>query len=474
MRAGIGRSSLSELDSVTSEAQPAAKQPSVGRSTLSQQLAFEDDPRKAPMFEGVPQWEDIEPDQIAEPNVGAARAVEGNLAAHHDAPATADDVADDPEFAIDAPAADHTALAREAAPTDLASTEAAPSEAAPTEAAPTEAPPSEAAPASETSTRASIASAAPPAQINPTGPQHAGAFEHHAHGNKPHYAHQDKYNRPSIKSPAQTNDKQIRRPGVRVGDHDEFSLNVATAHRYRIVNNTHGQQVDDVNQADIDAGQRLALNPAHVRKLTINGKPVSCVMSWYGQQGSAWIPVHVLKGDTNKIKHAVENRAKHWDPAAAPTKHVARFQFRPAGDPIAYADDTDRRTFITPNQKSDHSNHVADYLGHSVATSLGPSPARRNDYNITMNLPSKSAPPVAIDMAQPGETFFVPKGKTFRREIETFEQREPGKPHGKPVQMQTWVYGFVGKKHGSKIVPDKSRRGWVPLRVLQHPASKKP
>jgi hypothetical protein len=84
MREGIGRSSLSELDTESSESPPAAKQSPVGRSTLSQQLVFEDHPRERPMFEGAAQWEDIDPAEVAEPQV--ARAEEGNLAGTIDQP----------------------------------------------------------------------------------------------------------------------------------------------------------------------------------------------------------------------------------------------------------------------------------------------------------------------------------------------------------------------------------------------------
>jgi hypothetical protein len=37
----------------------------------------------------------------------------------------------------------------------------------------------------------------------------------------------------------------------------------------------------------------------------------------------------------------------------------------------------------------------------------------------------------------------------------------------KPVSHQVWVYGFAAKSEGANMVPDRSRRGWVPLRDLK-------
>jgi hypothetical protein len=87
---------------------------------------------------------------------------------------------------------------------------------------------------------------------------------------------------------------------------------------------------------------------------------------------------------------------------------------------------------------------------------------QRYYYNICMNLPQSDAPPVAVDIANPGDHFFVPPGSTFRREISIY-----GKGRRDSNQLQMWVYGFVAKKQGGKFVPDTSRAGWVPLRTLK-------
>jgi hypothetical protein len=59
------------------------------------------------------------------------------------------------------------------------------------------------------------------------------------------------------------------------------------------------------------------------------------------------------------------------------------------------------------------------------------------------------------------DTFFVPKGSTFRREISLYKRRA-----SKTKLRQNWVFGYVGRDEGTHKVPDTKRRGWVPRRVL--------
>jgi hypothetical protein len=79
-----------------------------------------------------------------------------------------------------------------------------------------------------------------------------------------------------------------------------------------------------------------------------------------------------------------------------------------------------------------------------------------------MNLPSDHAPPVAVDTAIAGDSFFVMRDKSFHRQTPVYEN---GKHRSN--KLLHWVFGHLGMldAHG-KLVPDPSRRGWVPLRVL--------
>lgn len=80
-----------------------------------------------------------------------------------------------------------------------------------------------------------------------------------------------------------------------------------------------------------------------------------------------------------------------------------------------------------------------------------------------MNLPSQGTPPVAIDTTKPGDVFFIPDGKQFRREIAIYQLRGT-----RSRRRQTWVYGMVGKQDAQRTwQPDDKRRGWVPLRVVK-------
>lgn len=85
----------------------------------------------------------------------------------------------------------------------------------------------------------------------------------------------------------------------------------------------------------------------------------------------------------------------------------------------------------------------------------------RDYYNLALNLPQADAPSVAVDAAEPGRSFFVPKGSTFKRKVGKYEA---GAPRAK--KFFTWVYGFMGKEVKGKIQPDHSRRGWVPIECL--------
>ena len=204
----------------------------------------------------------------------------------------------------------------------------------------------------------------------------------------------------------------------------------------------------------------VALNASETTLLKVGNTTERCVLVWASVQGSAWIPISSLADnaqEATEIQHSVDKLAKKWSPAVASTSGTRRFKFRPLGDKIATPDDYDKTNYILGHQ-SGTGNNVEDYLQRFAPDGVG---GERHYYNICMNLPQNDAPPVAIDIANPGEVFFVKKGRNFQREISIFNKSARA-----TVQLQKWVYGFIGKQVGNKWVPDPTRVGWVPLRVL--------
>jgi hypothetical protein len=228
--------------------------------------------------------------------------------------------------------------------------------------------------------------------------------------------------------------------------------------------------------------------------LRINGVEVECVLSWQGGQSAAWIAIADLRGNHGQIKRAVNRHAAKGQPKAA--SKAARdtatpMLFRSVSGP-ADADSIDRGRYIVPGQKGLQGNQVSDYLAKSVirrwtnadapanakaanasmkldqklaaaGKTIQAPTGKRNMLNVMANLPHGRAASVAVDVASPGDHFFVPRGATYRREISMYKRTKTTSN-----LRQTWVYGFIGKldANGTQVA-DASRRGWVPLRVLK-------
>jgi hypothetical protein len=324
-------------------------------------------------------------------------------------------------------------------------------------------------------------------------PQHRGHFERTVKTASGHDAKQDRYNRPSVRSHRVRSAIQIGRPGLRVGNRDEFHLQGDYAYRYMITSGRKAEVADKIWERDLQRGNstqggRLALNPSAIRKLIVNGVELECIMSWSGGQSAAWIAIKDLRGASVGAIRAAARRAEKLRPRS--TSQAARdgaveLKFRPLTDPIATADRIDDRRYVVPGQKGVGGNRVGDYLGKAVlrreragTAGRAASASKRLEqanrgqpvdiengeralYNVTMNLPKDRTPPVAIDVAHPGDSFFVPKGTTFRREISLYRRRKTSSQ-----VRQAWAFGFVGRDEGARKVADEKRRGWVPLRVL--------
>jgi hypothetical protein len=303
-----------------------------------------------------------------------------------------------------------------------------------------------------------------------------------------YFAERDKYNRPSIKSNRLSKNKavrknQISRPGVRVGNRDSFRLATSPASRYKIATGDIAEQIDVITSEYLKPtknnpkGHRMALNPAHSRTLRLpDGTRELCALVWVGSRGPGWMPIRFIqtgKGFSHAdIRKQVDKKSAQWGPAKASEqqlKSAKRYVFIDGDAPGASAADKDavahprrdRKSFILTKQKTGLGNHTSDYLQH-VGIKDGKGGTR--DYiNLCMNLPSQGTPPVAIDTTKPGDFFFIPDGKQFRREIAIYQLRGT-----RSRRRQTWVYGMVGKQDAAgQWQPDDKRRGWVPLRVVK-------
>lgn len=344
-------------------------------------------------------------------------------------------------------------------------------------------------PRSSSSTKsASSSKSDEPIATPDTGP-HEAPYEREAKLESPFFAKQDRYNRPEVKSRSNKRGGQVRRPGVRVGGeangHDLFTIKRESAPRFRLKSDNpylgHGQyaaeQIDTIEKGILQVhgkqsrkGKlRLMLNPARPRRLVLNhGKPPEhCVLVFLsgdshdhdtGKAGAtAWMRVADLDGKAKDIKLACTQAAKHWNPkAASKSEMLDSYEFRPFDDPVAMHDSQDDSGYIFPNCRGT-ANKASDYLQRSND--------RKKEHayiNICQSLPQKDAPPVPIDVARPGDCFFIPRNYSFHREIAVYSLNPE-----RSTRWQMWVYGFMGKLVNGQWVADRSRFGWVPLRTVK-------
>lgn len=322
---------------------------------------------------------------------------------------------------------------------------------------------------------------------------HAKRFEKKKKHAEKHHPKTDRYNQGDVKSDRVGKDVAAR-PGVFVnkGGHKDgvFNLKNATATRYLFVK--HGKQniaqpFDTVERAKLahhnfkargkeaDAqgrDQRILLNPSEPRKLVIGGKKVTCVLSWVDGQTAAWIPVRELTGNTSKILGAVRRRTADWGPhrVSSSSRTLARKSTRYVirNDKVGLPTRADDGDVLAAGAKS--GDNVTHYLSKDLRKpAFGADGKRIDGKNVTrsivpicMNLPGAHTPPVANDTAQAGESFFVMRDASFHRDAPVFEN---GKHQANKVMR--WVFGHLGMIDANgKTVPDPSRRGWVPFRVL--------
>jgi hypothetical protein len=451
----------------SASAHEAALGPQVGRSTLVQQLA-QDDHRSPPMFAAAPQWETIDPAEIAEPPLPPLAASARSAAA----PAA------EPASVPSTPTSDAVSVASDAEPSD-------------------------AQPAA--SAARATAAAHDPLHIAGQTNAHAGPFERKHKDGDHHAAHVDAYNRGTVHSDHAAA-HVFGRPGVVSHGHGLFQLkkdtvrytytahghaNIAVPfdmiHKDKLLSiNSKAPHLNAHDKAKLKKEghdgktMRLALNPAMPRQLTIDDQETWCVLSWIDGEGggAAWLPVKNLVGNTSQIRHDVARRAAHEGPS---TKLSPSTPYLIRDDAVGQADaqDLKRDKHGTPHGRvlssgAKSGDNVSHYLEKGIRKPefSGSTPTghtvERGFVALCMNLPEGKTPPVATDTMLAGETFFAFNDKKFHREVAVYE-------NGAHVshRRQTWVFGHVGKQHGgtgpeaAAMAPDPARAGWVPLRVLK-------
>lgn len=269
------------------------------------------------------------------------------------------------------------------------------------------------------------------------------------------FAKEDDFNRHAVKANHKPKGSKelLDRAGVRirVGSgksaraKDKWKLEGGTAARYRIVDGRTVEQVDTITDR-VD----IALNPAHVRTLDLpNVGAKKCVFVWARGMGAAWLPIDALRGaGKSKIEGAVNRQANRTGPArAAAKREIHRYTFKDTG--AAKGSERDRNTWVRPNDGA-KADLLSDYLAKKVDN------RKRSFINVSQSLPQNDAAPIAIDFAQPGDPFFALKSSQFTREVPLFAKKAK-----RSRSTMKWVFGYLGKDK-----PDRSRRGWVPLRVL--------
>jgi len=74
--------------------------------------------------------------------------------------------------------------------------------------------------------------------------------------------------------------------------------------------------------------------------------------------------------------------------------------------------------------------------------------------------------PLTPAASQPPRTGL--RGRYFprHRRRSTSPSPSPSTPTSTPTDFRDGPYGSLGRRHGDRLVPDPSRRGWVPAAVL--------
>lgn len=271
-----------------------------------------------------------------------------------------------------------------------------------------------------------------------------------------HFAATDSFNKKIKRRKGGKKGETIDRAGVRLGGRDKFKVK-RDAPRFVVVEGVATPK-DKITKASLVKG-RLAINPTTPRRLTLpdRSKPM-CVLTWSGSKGAAFMPAKYLaSGDasTSKILRAVRRDAKKKQPghaSAEEMKDATRYVF--IDEPIAHPRGSDDKRYVVPDQKAAGANKIEHYLINW-----------QGKVNVVMNLPQPKVAPIAadvVDIGTPGQHFFVPHGEKFYRQIALYRRGTDT-----ANVLHTFVFGYLAKIENNAIVPDRTRRGWVSLRVVK-------
>jgi hypothetical protein len=244
--------------------------------------------------------------------------------------------------------------------------------------------------------------------------------------------------------------------------------------RYSIKNKNHAVLHDEPQPAA--AGQdpvELQINIAATRKLVIDGKKATCILTRTVDSGAAWarlvdvIPLGANPGNARKrrasLQRRINKKAARYapkEPSAKRLKSAREMRFKPGVDP-------NTGLSLTGNVASQSKSDYDHYLFRDKTAKMEGA-VHHGFYNVALNLPQRGIPPVQVDIAKPDDVFFM----ISKPEVALYERIDPDKhPNIKAVDEKdrtVWVFGCLGKREGNDWVPDPSRRGWVPKRVVKY------
>jgi hypothetical protein len=319
---------------------------------------------------------------------------------------------------------------------------------------------------------------------------HAAPFEHHASHAERHWAKEDQFNQHGIHDDP-TTVHSAGRPGVMSQGNGVFMINKPEVTRYTFVKQgaTNVARPFDLVERDRLSAinykaehknadshghtERVLVNPSEPRHLLIDGTSALCVLTWVDGLGAAWMRTADLEhGD--QIAHAAAARASREDPASGGDAEqllhrTQRFVIR--NDDVGEANAGDhpngKDRVLGPGETG--GDNVSHYLvkderkpGFDASGKPLGKNVTRSFVAICMNLPEHGVPPIAIDTALAGDSFFAMRDRSFYRQVAVYANGA----HKSSIE-QTWVFGHLAMQDASgTLVPDPARRGWVPFRTL--------
>jgi hypothetical protein len=245
----------------------------------------------------------------------------------------------------------------------------------------------------------------------------------------------DRYNRRAARG------TKVKRPSVRIGGKEKLRIR-AKANRYRILSD---QRLELVNPP-LEKGREIRINPAAPR--TIRGH--TYILVWADSDGSAWIRVDKIAKKRTRFKKQLLKQVRRKAARLMPDKAPGGFVRRKFLGVVIAPESIPGH--ILPSQQDPHKNRFDHYLG-----------VEKGYFNICGNLPQRNAPPVAIDIAMPGDAFFLAKGNGMPRKVPIFQFQS----HALWGAPETWVFGCLAREVNGTKMPDPRRRGWVPLKALE-------